>query len=104
MPDLNSELHRLLRAASAESETPAEAPFGFDTRVVAQWRARRSEPNGDLRAFGRIIRRVAVAALLITTCAGAGAWWQLESSDELDEATSSAYAIADSVIDAGSWQ
>jgi hypothetical protein len=104
MPDLSSELQRLLRAASAQPEAPAEAPFGFDTRVVAQWRARRREPNGDLRAFARIIRRVAVGALLITTCAGAGAWWQLESSDELDEATTNAYAIADSVIEAGSWQ
>ena len=39
-------LERLLHsAARAVGDKPAEAPFGFETRVVALWRA--GAPNGD---------------------------------------------------------
>lgn len=105
MSELDPELQRLLRAASAaEDRVPAEIPFGFDTRVLATWRSLRSE-NGadDLWAFARTFRRVATGAMVVIVCAGAGAWWQLQASDDLDEA-GNAYAMADSVIELGTVQ
>ena len=99
-------IDRLLRAAaacSAESEA-AEAPFGFDTRVVAHWRAQRSERGADFWDFARVFRRVAASAAIVTACAGAGAVWQLQQNNDFDEPTTSAYAIADNAIEAGGWQ
>ena len=102
MPKVDTELDRLLRAACAAPETePTEAPFGFDTRVVAHWRAQRS-PNGNgMRAVTRMLRRVVAGALLVTICASAGAYWQFSENSELAEPTANAYAIADTVIEAG---
>ena len=40
------EIDRLLRsAAQAPEEVPVAMPFGFDTRVVALWRARAKQPE-----------------------------------------------------------
>lgn len=104
MSELDPELQRLLRAASAaDIDAPAEMPFGFDTRVLATWRSLRSEKGADLWAFARTFRRVATGAMVVTVCAGAGAWWQLQASDDLDEA-GNAYAMADGVIEAGTVQ
>ena len=51
MSDLDPKLARLLRAAGQNGhETSAEMPFGFDTRVVALWRA--GTGNG-LNGLGR---------------------------------------------------
>ncbi len=101
MSKLDSELQRLLRAASAaDGHAPTEMPFGFDTRVLATWRSLRSEKGADLWAFGRIFRRVAMGAIVVIVCAGAGAWWQFQASDDFDEG-GNVYAMADSVIEAG---
>ena len=44
----NEQIDRLLRsAAQADEEVPAAMPFGFDTRVVALWRA--GTPKGERR-------------------------------------------------------
>ncbi|MBO0694658.1 MAG: hypothetical protein J2P56_01010, partial [Verrucomicrobia bacterium] len=49
-------LDRLLRsAAEPGDEAPVEMPFGFDTRVVALWRAMGVKPNG----VAALLRRVA---------------------------------------------
>jgi hypothetical protein len=51
------EIDRLLRsAAKTGDEAPAEMPFGFDTRVVALWRALGVKPNG----IASLLRRVAL--------------------------------------------
>ena len=40
MKDSKLQLERLLRAAAeATGERPHEMPFGFDSRVLARWRA-----------------------------------------------------------------
>ncbi|MDQ6764978.1 MAG: hypothetical protein M3Z22_02605 [Verrucomicrobiota bacterium] len=105
MAKLDSELDRLLRAASMGAKAErVEAPFGFDTRVVSRWRAERTSGEGDLWGFPAFVRRVALTALVIGTAASGAAFWQLKQNDDLDEPTANAYALADNVIEAGAWQ
>ena len=104
MDKRDSELDRLLRAASPEGDARPEMPFGFDTRVIATWRSQGRESGTDFWEFARIFRLLTVGAMLLMVCASAGAFWQLQQDDELDEPTANAYAIADSVIEAGTWQ
>ncbi len=101
-----SNLDRLFRAAaSAPNELlPEEAPFGFDTRVVANWRAQPSQNGNGSREFARFFQRIAVTAVAVTVCASAGAFWQLQQNDELDEASGGAYAMADTAIEANTLQ
>ncbi len=100
-----ADLQRLLRAAAeAPDGPPAEMPFAFETRVLANWRARRLGEGAELWKFARIFRRVALSAVVVTVCAGSAAWWQFQADDDLDSPTANAYAIADTVIDAGTWQ
>jgi len=99
---MDTDLDRLLRAAAASSEAePAEAPFGFETRVVATWRSQPTANGNGQRAFTWMLRRVVASALLVTICASAGAYWQFSENDELTDSTANAYAIADSAIEAG---
>lgn len=98
------DLDRLFRAASATpDEPPAEMPFGFDTRVLANARVQRAG-NGDVSVFARIFRRVTLSGVIVTILAGSAAWWQLRQNDELDSPTANAYAIADTAIEAAGWQ
>ncbi|MDQ6911593.1 MAG: hypothetical protein M3119_05830 [Verrucomicrobiota bacterium] len=109
-----SKLERLLRAAVAapNSESfrersdslPDEMPFGFDTRVLANWRASRSSNGNGALEFARYFKRIAMAAVVVATCASAGAFWQLRQNNDLDEATGGAYAMADSAIEANTLQ
>ena len=56
------EIDRLLRsAAKTGDEAPAEMPFGFDTRVVALWRALGVKPNG----IASLLRRVALLSAAV---------------------------------------
>ncbi len=101
-----SDLDRLFRAAGAapHESLPEEAPFGFDTRVVAKWRALHSRYSNGSLEFAHFFKRIAAAAVVIATCAGAGAFWQMQQNAELDEATGGAYAMADSAIEANTLQ
>lgn len=66
-------------------------PFGFDTRIVAL--ARSATPrNGSIR----LLRRVAVIAVIVTFAAAAGAWRQISSAES---PVSNAYTIADTAIE-----
>jgi hypothetical protein len=99
MARLDAELDRLLRSASGAENAPAEMPFGFDTRVVALWKSTRSRTNGF--GFGRMLQRVALAAIVITVAAGGAAWWQAIDSNDSADSFASAYAIADTAIESG---
>ena len=59
MNDVDPKIDRLLRSAAQGNEdvSPA-APFGFDTRVVALWRA--MSPLGS-NGLARLLRRVSLA-------------------------------------------
>jgi hypothetical protein len=92
------EIDRLLRAAAAASEgLAAEMPFGFDTRVVALTQAERGA--NETWQFARLVRRIAIGAMVVTACASAAAYWQMNENDELGEPLTNAYAIADNAID-----
>ena len=94
------DLDRLLRAAAnTGDEVAPEMPLGFDTRVLARARGEAAK-NGELWEFVRLFRRVATVASIVALCAGAAAFWQFRDSEDLDETTANAYAMADNVIDA----
>ena len=92
-----TDVDRLLRsAAQTPQPVEAEAPFGFDTRVVASWRAGNDGAN-DLADLSRFLRRAGVIASAVLVLAGAAAYRQYR-----DEATfaspTNEYAIGDSTI------
>ena len=92
-----TDVDRLLRsAAKAPDPAAPEAPFGFDTRVLAAWRSGDGSAN-DFADLSRFLRRTGVAACAVLVFAGVAAYRQYR-----DEATFAAptneYAIADSAI------
>jgi hypothetical protein len=106
MPQHDPKLERLLRAAAQHDDAaPSEMPFGFDTRVVALARAHRLA-SGDTGGWelARLMRRVAVGAVIITAFASSAAYWQMTENRDISEPSSNAYAIADNVIDAEFFQ
>lgn len=90
------DLDRLLKSAaeSAAGES-IEMPFGFDTRVVALWRANGS---GTTRGLSLLLRRVALVATAVIVVTSAGVYYQINQSRELSEPSANEFAIADSVI------
>ena len=92
-----TDVDRLLRsAAQAPEPRAAEAPFGFDTRVVASWRAGSGGAN-DIADLSRFLRRAGVIACAVLIFAGAAAYRQY--SDEVTfAAPTNEYAIGDSAI------
>ena len=92
------DLERLLRAAAEGRETPLEMPFGFDTRVVARARGQESSRVTDAWELARMLRRIAVCALVLTVFASSAAYWQLSENEEAAEPFTNAYAIADTTI------
>jgi two-component sensor histidine kinase len=101
MPKRDPHLDRLLRAAAQHDDAaPAEMPYGFDTRVVALARAHRLA-SGDTSAWeiARLVRRIAVGAVIITAIASSAAYWQVSQNQDLTEPSSNAYAIADNAIE-----
>lgn len=94
--NVDPKLDRLLRsAAQANEDVSAQAPFGFETRVVALWRAARpAESNG----LGRLLRRVALTATSVIVLASAATFYEVSQEGDDDEAFANEYAIADSAI------
>jgi len=91
----NVQIDRLLRsAAQADNESAAEMPFGFDTRVVALWRA--ATPNGN--GVMQLLRRVAVLSAAVIVVSTIAAVREANQSREIRESFASEFAIADSAI------
>ncbi len=97
MREADDKLERLFRAARNSEAPAAEAPFGFDVRIVALARERRSAAPELLT----LVRRIAVVAAIVTVLAGSAAYWEL--ADDQDAETN-VYAIADTAIEAGVFQ
>jgi hypothetical protein len=92
------DLDRLLRSAAKTPEEPArESPFGFETRVLASWRARHEGFN-DVADLTRFLRRTGVIAVVVLTIASAAAYKQFADSATLTAPQTNEYAIADSQI------
>jgi hypothetical protein len=97
MARLDLHLQRLLKlAAAAKDEEVSEMPFGFDTRVLANWRAAQNSGNGEVARF---VRRVALVAMAIMVLSGAAAYRQLSEDEDLSESLTNDYVIADSMIE-----
>jgi hypothetical protein len=89
------EIDRLLRsAAKTGDEAPAEMPFGFDTRVVALWRAFGVKPNG----IASLLRRVALLSAAVIAISMLVAVRELKQSREQSNDFTNEFAIADTAI------
>ena len=96
MKDFDLRIDRLLRsAAQAREDVPAAMPFGFDTRVIALWRAKEETTSIGLT---HLIRRVALIAVAVLAVAAAGTYLETNESRDTDEPFTNEYAIADSAI------
>ena len=90
-------LDRLLRsAAQADDNVALEAPFGFDTRVVALWRAGSLSGNHGLARFVQRVAAISVVAIIVSAAAVLYEVKQARESSELD---ANEFAIADSAIE-----
>jgi hypothetical protein len=89
------EIDRLLRsAAQAPEEVPVAMPFGFDTRVVALWRASAQRPNGLTPLLCRIAL-LSAAVIVVSTIAAVR---EASQSRKMGESLTNEFAIADSAI------
>jgi len=91
----NEQIDRLLRsAAQVDEKVPAAMPFGFDTRVVALWRAGTPKANGVMQ----LLRRVAVLSIAVIVISTIAAIREGNQSREIRESFANEFAIADSAI------
>jgi hypothetical protein len=89
------EIDRLLRsAAKIGEEHSAAMPFGFDTRVVAAWRA--TLPMGD--GMMQLLRRVALLSAAVIVISTVAAIREASQSREIRESLANEFAITDSAI------
>lgn len=93
----DQKIDRLLRsAAQAREEVAATMPFGFDTRVIALWRARAKKPNG----VTPLLRRVALVSAAVIVISTIATVREARQNREVGESFTNDYAIADSAIQA----
>src|SRR5450631_3137859 len=77
MNHVDPKIDRLLRSAAQGNEDVSPAvPFGFDTRVVALWRAER--PPGNSNGLARLLRRVAFTAASVIVISSAAALYEIK--------------------------
>jgi hypothetical protein len=69
-------------------------PFGFDTRVVALWRAGAPKANGVMQ----LLRSVAVLSIAVIVISTIAAIREANQSREIRESVANEFAIADSAI------
>jgi hypothetical protein len=86
-------LRRLLRTARARAYAPAQMPFGFDTRVLAQVKGIGANGSALIALFARRVIFIA-CALIVLAAAGL---YGISGSDTNAEATNE-YGIVDSAI------
>jgi hypothetical protein len=88
-------IDRLLRSvAQVREEEAASMPFGFDTRVIALWRAALPTANGVMS----LVRRVTVLSAAVIVISTIAAVREANQSREIGESFANEFAIADSAI------
>jgi hypothetical protein len=97
MKETRADLDRLLRSAAKVEPSAPETPYGFETRVVALWRAGQA-PRDDAADLTRFLRRTGVIALAVLALASAAAYRQFSDNVERAFPQDNEYAIADSEI------
>jgi hypothetical protein len=91
----SEKIDRLLRsAAQAGDQEEAAMPFGFETRVIALWRAALPTANGAVS----LVRRVAVLSLAVIVISTIAAVREASQSREIGESFANEFAIADTAI------
>jgi hypothetical protein len=94
-----ADVDRLLRsAANTPGPSPVEAPFGFDTRVVASLRSGAPDVANDPADLSRFLRRAGLIACAVLVLAGASAYRQYRDEAIFAAGPANEYAIADSAI------
>lgn len=91
------QIDRLLRSAAraGDENIPAPMPFGFDTRVVALWRAGGAgKPNG----LTSLLRRIALLSATVIVVSTIAALREAGQSRKVGESFTNEFAIADSAI------
>jgi hypothetical protein len=92
------DLDRLLRSAANAPQEPArQAPFGFETRVLALSRSGREVFN-DGADLSRFLRRTGLIAFAVLTLASAAVYRQFTEDKAFSAPQTNEYAIADSQI------
>ena len=91
----DEKIDRLLRsAAQTDDQTEAAMPFGFDTRVIALWRAARPTANGVVL----LVRRVALISAAVIVISTMAVVREASQSREIGESFANEFAIADTAI------
>jgi len=90
------QIDQLLRSAAraGDENIPAPMPFGFDTRVVALWRAGAGKPNG----LTSLLRRIALLSATVIVVSTIAALREAGQSRKVGESFTNEFAIADSAI------
>ena len=98
MKEPAADLDRLLRSAATAAEPPApEAPYGFETRVIALWHSGNGRAT-DAAELTRCLRRIGAVAFAVLALASAGAYQQFSENEARTTPQTNEYAIADSAI------
>ena len=98
MKEPGADLDRLLRsAANAAQPSAPQAPYGFETRVVALWHAGNGRAT-DAADLTRFLQRIGAVAFAVLDLASAGAYQQFEENEARTTPQTNEYAIADSAI------
>lgn len=88
-------IDRLLRsAAQVREEEPSSMPFGFDTRVIALWRAALPTANSVMS----LVRRVALLSAAVIVISTIAAVREASQSRDIGESFTNEFAIADTAI------
>ena len=97
MKKADADLDRLLRSAATAAPVVPEMPYGFETRVVALWRAGLDRTE-DVMELTRFLRGIGAVALAIVVIASVSAYRQSNDNEALATPHANEYAIADDAI------
>ena len=88
-------IDRLLRsAAQVREEGLSSMPLGFDTRVIALWRAALRTSNGMVS----LVRRVALLSAAVIVISTIATVREANQSRDIGESFANEFAIADTAI------
>lgn len=92
---MKDNIDRLLQsAAQAGEQAEPVMPFGFDTRVIALWRASVPRMNG----VQPLLRRVALISAAVIIMSTIVLVREARQSRDIDESFANEFAIADTAI------